>query len=352
VSPVDLLRALVRIPSVSGEEDACRDALHAWLGAHGIEARVLGRNVVATVEGRDPDGPGLLLCSHIDVVPAGSGWTRDPWDAALEDGKVHGRGSNDAKSSVAAMAWAATRVRRGTLRGRLVLAFVCDEETGGEGLEAVAPELPSFTAAVVGEPTELEVCRGQRGLLRATLLARGRSAHASRPWEGENALLLAARDVLAVEALDLGEPDPALGPATLVPTVIGGGTRSNVVPGECRVELDGRTTPVCDNDAMLDRLRAAVSSEVVVKSRRLTPVLTPEDAAIVRHALAASPSGRTRVFYGVSDLFHVRHVPGVVMGPGTSAASHAPDEWVAVVQVEAAAAAYEAIARSWLGGEA
>ena len=89
-----------------------------------------------------------------------------------------------------------------------------------------------------------------------------------------------------------------------------------------------------------------------MRSNRFLPVRIEPDEEIARLARAASPTGRVRGFGGLSDLFHVRHVPGVVMGPGTSAASHAPDEWVAVVQVEAAAAAYEAIARSWLGGEA
>lgn len=350
MSVVELLRALVRIPSVSGDEVACRDALAAWLDEHGVATHVDGRNVVGVIEGRDPDAAGLLLCSHIDVVPVGDGWTRDPWDGALEDGKVFGRGSNDAKSSVAAMAWAATRLDPATLRGRLVLAFVCDEETGGEGLEVLAPRLPPFTASVVGEPTGLDVCPGQRGLLRAALVAKGRSAHASRPWEGENAIARAARDVLAVEALDLGPSDPVLGPATLVATIIEGGTRANVIPGACRVELDGRPTSACDAETMLARLGAVVASEVVVRSRRFEPVATPEDAAIVRTARAASPEARVRPFGGVSDLFHVRHVPGVICGPGTSVASHAPDEWVAVEQVERAAAVYERIARAWLGG--
>jgi len=348
VSVVDLLRDLVRIPSVSGDEAACRDALLAWLRARGVPAEARGRNLLAVLEGAGRAERGLLLCSHLDVVPVGTGWTRDPWDGALEDGKVHGRGANDAKASAAAMAWVAAATDPRRLRGRLVLALVCDEETGGEGLEALAPALPPFSASVIGEPTELDACPGQRGLLRARLVARGRSCHASRPWEGENAVVLAARDVLAVDALDLGPPDPVLGPATLQATVVAGGTRPNVIPGECTVELDGRPTTTCGNAAMLARLRAAVRSEVVVRSDRFEPVGTPLDEEIVRVARAASPTGKVRAFGGVSDLFHVRHRPGVVMGPGTSAQSHAPDEWVAVEQVEAAVQAYRAVVDTYL----
>ena len=347
---LDLLQRIVRIPSVSGEEEACRDALIEWLRGRGVDARPHGRNLYAVLEGRDPRNDGLLLCSHIDVVPVGGGWTRDPWAGELADGRIHGRGANDAKASVAAMAWVVAHLDPASLAGRLVLALVCDEETGGEGLEVLAPFLPPFAASVIGEPTELDVCPGQRGLLRAALVARGRSCHASRPWEGENAVVKAARDILAVDGLDLGEEDPILGRATLQATVVAGGTRPNVLPAECVVELDGRSTPACDNDQMVERLEACVASEVVVRSRRFLPVRTDPDERIVRLALQASPTKRLRPFGGVSDLFHVRHVPGVVMGPGTSVQSHAADESIATEQVEAAVSAYAEIVRLFVGG--
>ena len=104
--------------------------------------------------GMPPPTRGLLLLTHIDVVPVGPGWTRDPWDGALEDGRVCGRGANDAKASAAAMAWVAgPRGPRRPCAGRLVVVLACDEETGGEGIEAVRDDLPPYTAAVVGEPT-------------------------------------------------------------------------------------------------------------------------------------------------------------------------------------------------------
>jgi acetylornithine deacetylase len=247
------------------------------------------------------------------------------------------------------MAAAVAAVDPRSLRGRIVLALVCDEETGGEGIEAIRGRLPAYSAAVVGEPTSLDVCPGQRGLLRAAIVARGRQAHASRPWEGVNAIQIAAKDVLAVHALDLGAADPLLGPATLQATVIEGGTRHNVIPGECTVQLDGRPTPSCDNRRMLELLRGVVAGDVVVRSTRFEPVLTAKDAEIVRTALEASPTRKVRGFGGVSDLHWVRHVPGVVMGPGESAQSHAPDEWVAVEQVEAAVEAYGKILAAYLG---
>lgn len=346
---VQLLRDLVAIPSVSGSEAECRDVLAAWLAAHGVATTVSGRNVIGVVEGHAP-GRGLLLCSHIDVVPVGTGWTRDPWDAALEHGRVWGRGANDAKSSVAAMAVAAARLAGSSFPGRVAVAFVCDEETGGEGIEACIDELPPVDATVVGEPTELDVCPGQRGMLKASVIARGQACHASRPWEGRNAIDIAAKNTLAIHALRY-EADELLGLPTVQVTMVTGGVRSNVIPGECTLQLDGRSTPAYDNARLAAMVAEVVDGEVLVTSDRYLPVRTPRDAEIVAVAMAASPTGKLRAFGGVSDLFHLRHLPGVVLGPGTSKASHAPDEWVAVNQLEAAVEAYQGIAGAYLHGQ-
>ncbi|MBL9089247.1 MAG: M20/M25/M40 family metallo-hydrolase [Planctomycetia bacterium] len=348
---VALLRSLVRIPSESGREEGVRDAVAAWLRARGVPVTVTGRNVVVVLEGAAGSDParGLLFCSHYDTVPVGPGWTRpDPVDGALEDGKVFGRGSNDAKASIAAMMCVAAGVDRARLAGRLVFAFVCDEETGGQGLEAVAPTLPPISAAVIGEPTGLDVSPGQRGLLRAYVHETGRSCHASRPWEGVNALEAAARDVLAIRGIEMPEEHPLFGRATLAPTMLAAGTKPNVIPGAATITLDGRSTPAWDNDRMVAALTARLEGRVEVKSKRFVPIETPVTAEIVVAAAAASPTHRVRGFQGVSDLLFVRHVPGVVMGPGTSEASHAPDEWVAVAQVEAAERAYGGIVERYL----
>lgn len=350
-SVVDLLARLVRVPSPSGDETALQGVVLAWLAAHGVPATAFERNVIVVLEGTagSPSDRGLLFCSHYDTVPVGPGWTRDPLDGAVENGRVMGRGSNDAKASVAAMMCMLAGVDRTKLNGRLLCALVCDEETGGRGAEIVAPTLPPYSASVVGEPTELDVCPGQRGLLRAFVHETGRSCHASRPWEGINAIEAAARDVQAIGRIDLPGIDPLLGPATLVTTVIAGGTKPNVLPGSCMLTLDGRSTPGCDNERMEALLTAAVEGRVEVKSKRFQPVVTPPDAEIVRVAAHASPTRRVRGFGGVSDLFHLRRAPGIVMGPGTSAASHAPDEWVAVEQVEGAVRAYGRIVEGYLG---
>jgi len=331
---VELTRSLVRIPSLSGAEAGCVALLEGTLRAFG--PRVSGRNLFA-VRG---DGPRtLLLNSHTDTVPASGDWTIDPHGGALSHGRVHGLGSNDAKGPLAAMAvaFATARLPKGA---RVVLAATCDEETGGQGLGVLRPELPPLDAAVIGEPTALEVCSAQRGLLRVRVIAKGRRAHAARPWQGENAISKAVRDVVALESLPLPAPHPLLGPATLQVTMIAGGVKVNVVPPECAFEVDARTLPAQGNRDLYERIRDAARGEVALISERMAPVETPLDAPIVRAALAATGRAAPIGFGGVSDLFHVRDVPGVVLGPGRSEQSHAADEWIEVEMLERGVDAY------------
>jgi acetylornithine deacetylase len=336
---VELTRELVRRESVSGNEAECVALLADLLPG----ARVSGRNVWAA---RGEGERTLLLNSHTDTVPASAEWTRDPWDGAREDGKVRGLGSNDAKGPLAALVVAFLTAE---VDGRLVLAATCDEEIGGQGLGVLRPELPPIDAAIIGEPTGCTVCSGQRGLLRLRLHAAGKRAHASRPHQGENAIFKAARDLARLEGMDFGAPHPLLGPTTLQVTMIEGGVAKNVVPPACTMEIDARTHPGLDNAALRARVEELVTSRVELVSERFAPCATGDDESIVRAAVAAS--GTTpQAFGGVSDLFWVRDVPGIVMGPGRSEQSHAADEWIETAQLERGVAVYRETIRRYFGG--
>jgi acetylornithine deacetylase len=337
---VELTRELVRRPSVSGNEAACVELLADRLPG----ATVSGRNVYA-VKGEGERT--LLLNSHTDTVPESAEWTRDPWDGALEDGKVRGLGSNDAKGPLAALA---TAFLEADVPGRLVLAATCDEEIGGQGLGVLRPELPPIDAAIVGEPTGCVPCSGQRGLLRLRLHAEGRRAHASRPHEGLNAIFRAAKAIEQIKLMDLGSPHPLLGPATVQVTMIEGGVAKNVVPPSCVMEIDARTHPDLDNETLRARIEELVDVRVELVSERFAPCATADDEPIVRAAVAAAGT-EPRAFGGVSDLFWVRDVPGVVMGPGRSEQSHAADEWIEVEQLERGVATYAGTIRRYFLGE-
>lgn len=355
---VELLSRMVSIPSVSGSEQQLVGFLAAQMRHFGLETFVSGRNTWCRVEGKRPGSRTLLLQAHCDTVPAGETWTVDPWrakrlpppeDAPEVGERLQGLGSNDTKGGGAAMLEVVRRMSEDRdFAGTLLYAATCDEETGGEGLEVLRPELPPITAAVIAEPTQLRVATAQRGLMRIVVRCEGQSAHASRPWQGVNAIELAIADIERLRAIPAPELHPLLGKSTLTVTMIDGGVRSNVLPPVCRFTLDGRPTPTYPNEWWLDRIREVVEGELEVVRARMTPVETPEDDPLVSAALAATETDEPIPFGGVSDLFHVRDVPGIVLGPGLPTQSHQADEWVPLDQVRRAVDVYEALAREYL----
>lgn len=343
---IALLQRLVRTESISGNEHA---AVAVWAEAaeqFGFTPHVSGRNVY--LERRVDDGPALLLNSHLDTVRASDSWTRDPWDGAIEEGRLHGLGANDAKASVAAQLGAAVALTEAGVSCNLVVCASCDEETGGEGMEVIAKELPPYDAAIIGEPNDFAIAAGQRGLVKGYLRIPGQRAHASRPWQGRNALHAAARVIGRVEAPHLNVPED-LTKATAQVTMIEGGVQSNVIPDMCVMTVDCRTTPEFDNEAMVAHLRAAAESEggtFDVYSNRFLPVHTPSDSDLVAAAMGVMGTAPT-VFPSVCDLFWVGHVPSVVMGPGKPPRSHQADEFVLVDEVLEGIDRYAAIATAW-----
>ena len=198
MTAVELLRELVRIPSESRKEDALVSRLEKLFSSFGWSPIRSGNNVHVML---GTSGPLLLLNSHTDTVPVGEGWTQPALEAALVDGKIYGRGANDAKGPLTAMILAAKNVfEKDPPKGRVCLAATCEEEVIGQGLEKLITELPKPDAAVVGEPTGLKPAVAQKGLLLLEITAKGRSAHAA--WGGGvNAIELAAKDVAALSSL-------------------------------------------------------------------------------------------------------------------------------------------------------
>ena len=333
VSVVDRLRELVAIRSVSGEEGIVADRIAEILEGAGVEAQREGRNVWAT---RGESEPTLLLNSHLDTVPPVDGWSADPWQPRVEGDRLVGLGVSDAKASVVSLleAFLTADLPPGR-KGRLVFAATCDEETGGEGLEKLAPQL-AFDAAIVGEPNGFTPAVSQKGLVKVRLVARGRAGHAARPHLGENAIVKAAEDILAIQNLDLDANDPILGRPTATVTIVFGGVRSNVIPDRCEVVVDARTIGSFDNDAMLGAIRMHVVSEVEVLSKRLRPVVGDPSSRIARAASEASGGTTPGGFPSWSDLAHLGGRPGVVFGPGEPAQSHAANESIPIPMVAAA----------------
>lgn len=349
VDPVELVRSIVAIPSLSGDESAVMDHVAGVLTADGVCVERLGRNLVARTG--TPGGPRLLLNSHLDTVPPAAGWTLDPYAATDVDDRIHGLGSNDAGASAMAMlaAFVDAHHAGAATTSDLMLTLVVDEETGGEGTEVVWPALRERgwvpDGVVVGEPTGLQVAIAQKGMLILELETSGDACHSANALAlgARNAALELARDLVRLADVDLGPVHPELGPSTLQPTIVEAGTARNMVPGRATAALDLRTVPGLGHEAIIDRVRAAASGTVKVISQRLEPRHCVPDAPVVRAALAAAPGTATFSSATMSDLVFFDGVDAIKCGPGDSARSHRPDEYILPAEIRAGHAFYRAL---------
>lgn len=273
---VELLRALVRIPSITGDEVAIANFITDYLQTLGMSVERLeaepGRpNLICTLDSGKA-GPTLLLNDHLDMIPPGplEYWDYPPFAAEIHDGKVFGRATIDTKSGLTTIL-ATVRLLRELaipLRGRLLLIFSCDEEVGGRlGMQYLG-KLGHLKAdmALVAEPTTMQVEIATKGRLTFAITTKGVATHGARPWLGHNAiedmmLVVAELQQLARELAGRNK-HPRLGVPSLSIGTIHGGTVSNMVPNKCIIEVDRRLLPgetpeevKAEFDRLLERLR-------------------------------------------------------------------------------------------------
>ena len=324
-------REMVKTPSVSGSEAELADWAEGYLRQLGAEVWRIGNSVVA----RAGSGPKLMFDTHLDTVPVAPGWTRDPWKATLQDGAIYGLGANDAKASGAAMIGAFASVAESDGPCEMVLALVEQEETTNLGtLNALTflREQLNWTpsAAVVGEPTELQVGVAQRGLLILEIVAKGTVCHSARADElgATNAILELADDLVLLNGLSVGPADPFLGKPSLQVTVVKAGDVHNRLPSEAVATLDIRTVPGLSHEEIAVNIQRQLKNEVRVKSKRLEPYACATDHAIVAAALASLPGSKAFGSATMSDQVHFKGIPCIKCGPGVSTRSHTVEEFV------------------------
>ncbi|MEM7310947.1 MAG: M20/M25/M40 family metallo-hydrolase [Planctomycetota bacterium] len=353
--PPRLLSELVAIPSPSGDEGVSADYLADAAAAAGLDVERVGASVLCALEG---DGPTFFLNTHHDTVPVGEGWDSDPLDPAWHGegagARLIARGANDAKASVAAMLTAAAgfaRTPRAERRGTLLLAVTAAEETTNAGMGAVLQRLTERgiapDGAVTGEPTDLEVVRAQSGLCVLEATWTGVSCHAAHVARVANrsALAAAAREVAQLPPyFTLDGAHPLLGESTLVATVLTAGERHNKIPDHALCVFDGRIAPPHSAEDCLALLAEHLpGAELRVRSDRLRPVETPAAHGLVRAALAATGRGAAIGSSTMSDMALLAGLPAVKCGPGKTARSHTPNEFLVRSELDEACAAYGAL---------
>lgn len=347
---VTLLRDLVAIPSVSGQEGPAAEFVEAYARRLGLDA-VRDETSVRVSVGDEQSGATLLLASHLDVVPPGDGWTRDPFVPVIEDGLLYGRGSGDAKASVSAMLLALADVakRGGPRRGRVLAIFSYGEETRNATMPEAVTRAGRLDAALVGEPTNLQFAIAQRGLMMVDLVAHGTQRHAGYAADGSpNAIAALAHDLVRLDGIVSERVHPVLGATTVTPTMLSAGISRNVTPPVATAILDVRSTPAWTHDELEAALRERLAGTVVVTSKRLVPCETPQDSRVLSAARAMAPTAKLYGSPTCSDWCFLRHLDAIKVGPGTSRRSHTPDEAVDLAELTAARTLYANIAERYL----
>jgi acetylornithine deacetylase len=375
-STTKLLSALVRINSVNpslipgapGETEIARFVKH-WLDERGIATEIHDAaphrpSVIATVPGKG-GGRSLLLYAHLDTV--GVAGMSDPFNPRIVDGRMYGRGTYDMKASLAACMLAMCDLRPRELAGDVLLAAVADEEHASLGVQDVLPRIRA-DAAIVTEPTSLQVCIAHKGFSWHDIVTSGRAAHGSQPQSGIDAIVHMGRVLNRLEALqaELHErtPHPLLGHGSLHASLISGGQELSSYPASCRLQLERRTLPEEDIAVVeqeIDGLLIALAAEdPQFQARHQTSLFRPPfsvdpDEAIVQTLFreASSVLGTTPATFGASfwmdaAFLAAAGIPTVAFGPH-GAGAHGIDEWVDLHSVDQCRAILGQTIRSFSG---
>lgn len=377
---VALTRELVRIDSrnptlVAGApgEGGIARVLSEILGAWGFRVEVRdaapGRpNVIARVGNARSGARSLMLNGHVDVVGV-EGMSHAPWDPAVRDGRIYGRGSSDMKAGVAAMCAAAARATSasgGAIDGEIIVTAVVDEEYSSLGTRALIAEGIRADAAIVTEPTGLKIMPAHKGFVWVDVVVHGRAAHGSRWDVGVDAirnagLLLAALDALDADLLP-SRDHPLLGRPSLHASTIEGGIGLSTYPDKCHFTIERRTIPGETTPTVMAEIEEAFAR---VRARR--PDLDasvsmifeqpPSDVSIEAPIVMALDGalracGEEVKVFGMSAwtdaaILNEAGIPAICFGPGDIGLAHAAEEYVRVDEIERATLVLAALAMEW-----
>ena len=323
--PISLLKQVIAIPSLSGEEGLLSRFLENWLKNKGFKVNRIHNNLwLESFIGEE--FPRILLNSHMDTVKPVAGWTKDPFIPEEEEDKIYGLGCSDAGGSLIALVFAFLELAKIENRGyNLILLLSAEEENSGpHGITTALQEIGKIDLAIVGEPTNLQMAICERGLIVIDCLAKGKAGHVAHR-KGENAIYKALEDIAKIRNLTFDRKSDLLGEIQAEVTQIEAGYQHNVIPDECRFVIDVRTNEYYTNQEVVDILKKELSSEVVPRSLRLHSSSLSPDHPLVQKALSL---GIKTFGSGTMSDQALIPAPSIKFGPGKSELSHKADEHI------------------------
>jgi acetylornithine deacetylase len=372
----DLLSRLVAIDSVNpdlvpggGGEREIAGFIARWLKDAGLEVHVeepvpRRPNVVAVARGSG-GGRSLLLNAHMDTV--GVVGMRNPHQPRAEGNRLYGRGAYDMKSGLAAIMLAGARAVRANLAGDVIVTCVADEEVASIGTEAVLRRWRA-DAAIVTEPTELDVCIAHKGFVWVEVETQGRAGHGSRPELGVDAIAKMGPILTGLEALDRRlrseSRHPLLRSGSVHASIISGGQEISSYPALCRLTFERRTIPGETRETVAGEVEGIIAEAAEATAGLEAtyhlglwrdPFEVAEDEPIVstvrettRRRLGREPRVYGETFWADSGLIHAAGIPVLLFGPG-GAGAHAVEEWADLDQLGASADILAAVVEEFCG---
>jgi succinyl-diaminopimelate desuccinylase len=378
---VDLTIQLVQTPTENppGNEKVAAQFLKSILPKMGFKVKILlspkGRWNIVAEKRWGKGGRTLIFNGHLDVVPAGdpSQWKYLPFQGKLYKGRIYGRGASDMKSGIASFIHALSMIDRSEIslhQGAVILHLVSDEESHGHQGMGFLTQRGGIQgdAALVGEPTDLRPVIAHKGALWFRISTFGKSAHSAKPHLGVNAIEKMIKLMDRLNSLPLEKEHPLLGKPTLSIGTIQGGTKINVVPDRCEIEVDRRMLPGEKKKEVLGEMKEildSLQSQDSLFQYRMDEIdfaepseVDPEEEIVrvgveaIQEVVGKKPP--LRAFSGFTDSrFYINqcHIPTLVFGPGDTNQIHTTDESVEVEALVHAAHIYGLILINYLSKE-
>lgn len=329
---IQLLKQLIETPSFSSEEDQTAQHIEAWFKLQNIPYTRTNHNVWATNKYFDESKLTLLLNSHHDTVKPNSGYTKNPFKAIVEDGKLYGLGSNDAGGClVSLLATFAFFYGKENLKYNLVIVASAEEESSGpNGLNSMLSVIPKVDVAIVGEPTLMNLAIAEKGLVVFDAVVKGTASHAAHPND-DNAIYNTMPVLEWFKSYKFEKVSPVLGEVKMTVTQINAGKQHNAVPANVDLVVDVRVNDQYSNKEIAEILKSEAPCEMTPRSLRLNSSSIPQEHELVQAGIAIG-----RSTYGSPTLSDqaVLSCPSLKLGPGDSIRSHSADEFIYLQEIE------------------
>ncbi len=377
---LDLTTRLIQIPTENppgNEKKACL-FLKPILSKMGFNVKILlspkGRWNIVAEKRWGKGGRRLIFNGHLDVVPAGdpAQWEFPPYQGRLKNGRIYGRGASDMKGGIASFLHALSAIDRSKIlpdRGAVILHLVSDEESHGHqgmGFLARNRAIPG-DAVIVGEPTDLVPLVAEKGALWLRISTTGKSAHGSRPHLGINAIEKMQKVIDQLKSVPLNKEHPLLGKPTFNIGIIRGGTKINIVPERCEIEVDRRILPGEEKERILKEIKDSLDSlkpEDPAFEYRIEEIdfaepaeIDPEEEIVrMSQEVIGEVRGERPKIKGGAGFTDARfyinryHMPALLLGPGENSLAHTANESVSTDALIQAAQIYGAMILRFLSG--